>query len=293
MILFKIQRFCLHDGPGIRTTFFFKGCPLRCVWCHNPESWRPDTESFHDYQRCTNCRQCDALSFCPLDLKGQIGQDYTIEALVSEAMKDMSFYQTSGGGVTLSGGEVLSQPLHSLIELVEALRDAHIPIALDTSGYGAWSTLEALVPYLDCILYDIKSLSAQDHLTLTGVDNVLILENLKHLLHIKAKLCHNINQPTGIKPFRLQLRLPLIRGLNDRPKDLRALVAFLDNFDDKSILIDQIDLLAYHALGQHKGSRLVPPIDLSTYKAPSEDTLSQYFKTLNARHYTVTLGGAP
>lgn len=297
MLLFKIQRFSLHDGPGIRTTFFFKGCPLQCAWCHNPESWRFQTEDFYDKNACRGCQQCEVLEFCPLDLKGNIGEYYTIDTLVQEALKDQAFYQNTGGGVTLSGGEVLAQPAAELLTLVRALHRAGLSVALDTSGYGQWHVIEGLLPYLDCVLFDIKTLDAQAHLAKTGVDNAVILDNLKRLLAaITSKHQHGQPrkrqpaQPSAPKPLRLHLRLPLIGGFNDTLDNALQLVAFLKRHDQHHA-VDQIDLLPYHALGHHKGERLKTPISLESFEAPSAAAMEAFAQTLKQSHYKVTIGG--
>ena len=278
MIVTKIQRFSLHDGPGIRTTIFFKGCPLRCAWCHNPETWRWEPESFHDQDHCRLCSQCSTLDYCPLDYKGTVGEGYSNQQLVDLVLKDRDFYGNTGGGVTLSGGEVLSQPIESLHQLVQDFKSKGISIALDTSGYGELSAIKTLLPYLSLILFDIKMIDNQLHAQLVGTDNTLILQNLKWLLDHKPE------------HLKLHLRLPLLQPFHTSESYLADLLSWLDTHD-KNHGIDQIDLLPYHSMGQQKGVHLLDPIKLEVYSAPTTEMMQVIENALQQRGYLVTVGG--
>jgi pyruvate formate lyase activating enzyme len=185
--VFKIQRFSIHDGPGIRTTLFFKGCPLRCAWCHNPES----------QGRSPLLPEQDVTSVC--------------DALMVTIEKDMIFYEQSKGGVTFSGGEPLCQP-HLVAALADRCKSLEIHTCLDTSGFAPFPALEALAQKVDMVLYDIKLMDSQAHATFTGVTPELIFDNLARLSDLKIPL---------------RLRLPLIPGITDSRENILGLASFL------------------------------------------------------------------
>jgi pyruvate formate lyase activating enzyme len=259
-IIFDIQRFSLHDGPGIRTTVFFKGCPLKCLWCHNPESINPEIElAFYPY-KCINCGSC--ILVCPTgalqndDLKGKKydreicqfcwkcaeacpgealkvqGKRYTVEEVLTEVLRDLPFYKQSGGGVTLSGGEPTFQ-FDFCLALLKACKENNISTALDTSGFIPWERLERLLPFVDIFLYDIKHMDSEEHKRLTGVPNEVILENLLKL------------DKTG-KP--IEIRIPIIPGYNDSEKNIEAVSNFIKGLKS----IKGVRLLPYHKLGLSK-----------------------------------------
>lgn len=275
--LFAIQRFSIQDGPGIRTTFFFKGCPLRCLWCHNPESWRYEIEPFFDKNACRHCNYCTSLDFCPLDLKGSFGVDYPIHELVERALADLVFYRQSGGGVTLSGGEVLSQPIDDIEVLIKRFKGHRLNIALDTSGYCHPEVFRRVVPQVDWVLFDLKALDEASHLDLIGVPLNGILENFKWL--IKANL--------GASCL---LRLPLINELNASEAHLATLLQLLIRLDPQQT-IHRIQLLPYHEFGIYKGEKLSTPIIQKTFQPPSKVLLDMYQEQLTQLGYRVTIGG--
>ncbi|MEA4889437.1 MAG: glycyl-radical enzyme activating protein [Clostridiaceae bacterium] len=237
-LIFNIQRFSLQDGPGIRTTVFFKGCPLRCSWCHNPESQRntPELQAFPDLclhcgrcaavcsqaachqhpegtaidrRLCRNCGSCAAE--CPSGALILCGRYRTAESVIAEVVRDEPFYRQSGGGLTLSGGEPLLQPDFAL-ELLLAAKEQGLHTAVDTSGYADWQQLAALIPWTDLWLYDLKSMNTARHQTATGVSNNLILENLRRL---------------GQRSVPIHIRIPLIAGFNDSLEEMRRMSDFL------------------------------------------------------------------
>jgi pyruvate formate lyase activating enzyme len=191
--LYNIQKFALHDGPGIRTTAFFKGCPLSCWWCHNPESRSPEIQPMNGRT---------------------IGKKYTVDELLEILLLDEVFYEQSGGGVTFSGGEPLNQP-DFLCAVLEKSKEHGIHTAVDTSGCAPREVFERILPYTDLFLYDLKLMDASEHFKFTSVSNKGILENLKFLLH------------TGAGTI---VRIPLIPTITDTEKNLKKILEFLKPF---------------------------------------------------------------
>jgi len=263
-ITFNVQRFSTEDGPGIRTTVFLKGCPLRCTWCHNPEGLSPWPELMWYDVRCIGARDC--LSACPLDAlaltpQGMhidrerctacgacaeacptgalevIGREWTPEELFAEVEKDVVFYDTSGGGVTFSGGEPMRQA-DFVLALARLCREAGIHVALDTCGVAAWERYEQVLPLVDLLLYDLKLFDAKRHRAGTGVDNCSILENGRHIA-------------AAGKP--IWIRTPVIPGYTADAANVAALGDFIAA---ELPTVERWDLLAYTNLGQPKYHRL-------------------------------------
>jgi pyruvate formate lyase activating enzyme len=264
--IFDIRRFSIHDGPGIRTTVFFKGCPLRCVWCHNPESQSPFPEMILQPSRCTLCGECleacpngaiyqegdqiltdrekcklcqSCAQVCYAEARRFTGQELSLAQVMDEVTRDTAFYDQSGGGVTFSGGEPLFQA-GFLESLLVACKESEIHTALDTCGYAPFQILERLRGWVDLFLFDLKHLDDAIHRELTGVSNRLILDNLERL----AGLGHEI-----------YLRVPLIPGVNDDLDHLHALAEYAVGLPH----LLGIDLLPYHAIGVEKYGRLNKP----------------------------------
>jgi glycyl-radical enzyme activating protein len=276
--VFAIHRFSVHDGPGIRTAVFLKGCPLRCLWCHNPESFDPDPEiafiahrcgacgdcvqecpvsahrfedGVHVFNRavCTKCGRCaEACVFGALE---RTGADMAVGEIVREVLKDSVFYTESGGGVTVSGGEPLGQWRFTL-ELLSVLKSHGVHTALETSGFGPRNALEALLPVTDLFLFDIKSVNPEKHRKLTGVPNDSILENLEFLAG------------AGVK---VELRCPLVPGLNDSEEDIAAIAALVRKYPGLTGAV----LLPYHNTGNDKYVRYAIPNRLPGL-APADQT---------------------
>lgn len=258
-LIFDLRRFSIHDGPGIRTTVFFKGCPLNCAWCHNPESQSFAPELMLLPNRCVDCGACaatcphgaiwkmgdhwvtdrgicrvcgDCVAVCYADGRQIVGREYSLDELMETIMSDEAFYAQSGGGVTFSGGEPLAQP-EALKALLQACKARGYHNALDTCGHAPWSAFEEVLPLLDLVLYDLKLLDPEKHRQYTGVSNELILENLEKL----AK--------TGKE---LWLRIPIIPGVNDSPDDLAASAAFIRGLDGNP----RVFILPYHDVASSK-----------------------------------------
>ena len=258
--IFNIQKFCLHDGPGIRTAVFFKGCNLRCKWCANPESQGQSVQITWDSRKCTGCGRCEAgcpngakhpldtacvgcgvcLPQCPAGAIGKEGRRVTAEEVAAEVMKDKAFYDHSGGGVTLSGGEVLLQ-WDFAEELAKMLQNQGVHVAVETAGAVPERVFSAMLETVDYVLMDLKHWDSAAHKVGTGVENGQILKNLQLL------------QNSGV-PFLI--RIPVIPGFND---DLKAAEGFGKIL--REMQIPRVELLPFHQLGQHKYSLLNMPYE--------------------------------
>jgi len=223
-LIYDIKRFSVNDGPGIRTTVFFKGCPLACWWCHNPESRSNEVE------RATLIRKLGDNEFCQQET---IGKSVSIEEVMHEIVKDSVFYETSAGGVTFSGGEPLFQP-EFLAGLAEACRSEGIHTCLDTSGYCSPGLFRDLIPKIDLFLYDLKILDREKHIHYVGYPNDDILYNLQQL------------DDTGGDYI---IRVPVVPGVNEDRASMLSLLSYLKSFSNRG---KEIHFLPYHALARHK-----------------------------------------
>jgi len=236
--IFDMQRTSFVDGPGIRTTVFFKGCNLRCRWCHNPESQKAEKEILFYKNKCTGCGRCKDLNaedenfICYNDAKEICGKEYTTDAVFSEIVQDKSFYETSGGGVTFSGGECMLH-IDFLCEILKKCKENGIHTAVDTAGNVPWEYFEKVIPYTDLFLYDIKVMDSEVHKEHVGVTNSLILDNLEKLLNSKA--C-------------VWVRVPVVPGVNDTEEEMKNIKAFFET----NGYPEKVELLPYHAMGEHK-----------------------------------------
>jgi pyruvate formate lyase activating enzyme len=280
-IVFDIRRFSIHDGPGIRTTVFLKGCPLECAWCHNPESQAADPELIMRPNRCLRCGAC--VEACPEDAirlgaDGPItdlarcercglctdacfsgarelaGRELTAAQVMAEIERDRPFYDESGGGATFSGGEPLLQP-EFLLELLQTCRAGGIATALDTCGYAPYAVLDRIRPYVDLFLYDIKTLDDRKHRALTGVSNELIVRNLQAL---------------GKRGARIIVRVPVIPGINDGARELRAVGALVATLPS----VVRVELLPYHRIGVEKYGRIAREYSLPELRPPSQEQMA-------------------
>jgi pyruvate formate lyase activating enzyme len=297
-VIFDVKRYAIHDGPGIRTTVFLKGCPLACRWCHNPESQASGPELFFRAGRCVACGAC--VEACPRGVlvKGErgavtavgecercgacaaacyaearqlVGRTVSVEEVMAEVERDRAFYERSGGGVTLSGGEPLMQG-EFLYGLLAASKRMGIDTALDTSGYAQWEIIDRIRGLVDLFLYDIKVVDAARHRELTGVSNELILENLWKLSRHGHDIC---------------LRVAVIPGVNDNDDSLREIGALASRLPN----IEEIDILPYNRLGVEKYERLGRECPMSDFPPISDDRLTGMALLLGTFGLRVKIGG--
>ncbi len=282
-IVYNIQKLSVHDGPGIRTTVFLKGCPLKCTWCSNPESQSIKEQMLYFDNLCVGCGAC--ISECPLQLihiengkssfdkskctdcgactkvcqtksREMSGKRLTVDEVVKEVKKDILFYENSGGGVTFCGGEPTMQKDY-LLELMQACYDEGIDITLDTCGYCNHENFKAFIPYVNLFLFDCKLMNAKKHQQYTEQDNELILENLKFLLQ------HNKN---------VHIRIPLIPEVNDTEENVQSLANFIHD-NAKNSTNYSIDILPYHEYGKSKYKAL--GLEFIPYKSYTPTELNE------------------
>ncbi len=246
-LIFDIQRGSLVDGPGIRTTIFFKGCNLRCAWCHNPESQKHGKELAVFLEKCVGCGACkiacknnencalceNCVAACPTGARKIYGKKFSLKQLFMVARKDKNFYAESGGGVTLSGGECMLYPAF-VAALAKRCKAEGISVAVDTAGNVPWESFESVLHYVDLFLYDVKCITPDLHKKFTGADNALILQNLKRLQQRNQKII---------------VRVPVIPDFNEG-EELDKIKKFVQ---DNGL---QAEYLAYHAMGQAKAAAL-------------------------------------
>ena len=296
-LIFDIQRFSLHDGPGIRTIVFFKGCPLKCVWCSNPESQKFPREIMFNASKCIDCGTC--IDVCPQNAIKEDNQNYRVDTelcdlcgmccdecptqalqwsgkhlsvseVLTEIEKDREFYESSGGGVTFSGGEPLGQP-EFLKELLMACKKRGIHTAVETCGYTKWEHIEDIIPHTGLFLYDLKHMDGTEHEKMTGYDNRLILENLKKLSDTAPDII---------------VRVPIVPGLNDSEKNLNDTAEFM-----RKLNLSEIHLLPYHNYGESKYTMLGKIYDLKDLDALSEQDLTAIKQLLEQHDLNVNIGG--
>jgi pyruvate formate lyase activating enzyme len=299
-IIFNIQRFSIHDGPGIRTTVFMNGCPLHCFWCQNPESQTLRPEIFFDAEKCKGCGKCvqacpegaveisegrsktnrglckgigKCAEACPNEARNLIGREAKLEEVFKEVAADAIFYQESEGGVTLSGGEPLTQPQFAM-SLLKLCKEAGIHTVIETCGYGRWETVRQILNYVDLVLYDFKHMDPVEHEKGTGVSNELILENSK-------KIHHELFVP-------ILARVPIIPGYNDSVMNIEATAKFIATELGSSI---KVHLLPYHRLGETKYERLERPSQSISIEPPSEEHMSELQRIVESFGLTAMIGG--
>lgn len=273
-VIFNIQRISFADGPGIRTTVFLKGCNLRCAWCHNPESQSFSKQLLVYKDKCTECgrckevcpyhfEECDAcgkcVTSCMNDAREICGMEMSPEEVFEEIIKDRVFFESSGGGVTFSGGECMLQ-IDFLAEILRMCKENNIHTAVDTAGNVTWDRFSKIIPYTELFLYDIKSMNTQIHKKYTGVGNELILENLTKLLKQKVKVW---------------VRVPIISGINDTMGEMAAIKEFykINGFPEKT------ELLPYHTLGKNKYCALNR--EAENFEIPSQKIIDKLYKEIN------------
>jgi pyruvate formate lyase activating enzyme len=297
-IIFDIERFAIHDGPGIRTTLFLKGCPLSCWWCHNPESISPRRELVFFEAKCIGCGKC--FGVCPVGAHERLpdggrvfhrdtctlcgkcvdacaaealvmeGRQIGVEEAVEELSRDAPYYATSGGGVTLSGGEPMRQAAFSAAVL-EGCRARGLHTALDTSGQAPWEDYQRVLPAADLVLYDLKLADPEEHRKYTGVTNSLILSNLGRI---------------DEEGTPIEVRIPVVPGVNDGERNIEASADILCRLRH----LTRVLLLPYHRMGEAKYSRLGRTYRLPETAPPTDDAIRRISARLAARGLKVESG---
>jgi len=260
--LFDIQKFSLHDGPGIRSVVFFKGCPMRCPWCSNPESQSPHVEIKASNKHNEDSTWCSETT---LSIQGKI---MPLEDIVDEVLKDKAFYEESGGGVTLSGGEVLMQH-QAARQLAKKLHAHDIHVALETTGYASKEAFLSLIEDVDLLLYDLKHVDSDMHLKVIGVSNTRILDNLRLAIEFKKDIL---------------IRIPVIPGFNDSLSDAHAFAKLIQSYQ-----LTKVHLLPFHQYGESKYERLGLPYTMHTIKALHPEDLNDYQAIFTAYGLDCTL----
>ncbi|MDR1507097.1 MAG: glycyl-radical enzyme activating protein [Treponema sp.] len=294
LLVSDIQRFCTHDGPGVRTVVFLKGCPLRCPWCANPESLEARQELYYIKNKCIACGECIkacpehcisvtdkhvvverdtcthcflCTGVCPATALQIKGRWYTADELVEQVLKDQEFFDRSGGGLTLSGGEVLAQAAAAEI-LLRRIKQLGIHCAIETSGFARWKNLGRILPFCDLVYYDIKMADAERHLSVTGQDNKIILNNLFAAVKEGANIV---------------IRLPMIPGRNMDDDNINALIKMLLPYNLP------VEPLVFHQLGKNKYSAVGKPYEMENAAVSKKEDLASIAERLKRAGLKVIL----
>ena len=296
-MIFNIQKFSLHDGPGIRTTVFFKGCPLSCLWCHNPESQNTRQDMLYDREKCVMCGMCakvcpqqaisvvgnsmvtdltkcdfcgECVIYCIPGAREIAGRTYTVPEVLDQVLRDRAFYEESGGGVTLSGGEPLVH-VDFAEELLRRLKEEGIHTAVDTSGAVPFESLQRVAKYTDLFLYDLKLVDEEKHREFTGGSNQEIVENLRKLTEIHDTI---------------YLRIPIIEGVNAEESFIEETLSLVDG-----LRIEEVHLLSYHSIAQHKYKKLGRDYADERMQVPSPEMMHRLRTMVAEKGYKVKKEG--
>jgi pyruvate formate lyase activating enzyme len=295
-LVFNFMRFSLHDGPGLRTTVFFKGCPLNCPWCHNPESQSFQPEAMYVSDRCISCQTCCSVcgsgalhwdngpqrnsarctfcgacaEACPAEARKLVGKRIQVADLMEEIRHDIAFFDESGGGVTFSGGEPLAQP-QFLEAALAVCKSEGIHTVVDTCGYAPSAVIRRIMPYVDEFLFDLKLADDARHRQVVGVSNALILENLGIIAREHAAVA---------------VRIPVIPGINDDEDNLEQSFRLLGELG-----LSKVDLLRYHASGMEKYNRLSLAYRLTDVKPPTAQRMQEIAERFSCRGFQIRIGG--
>lgn len=285
--VFNIQRFCVNDGPGIRTAVFFKGCPLNCLWCHNPESKIATPQIMYDANKCISCGRCvnvcsnhcilngthiylrenctacgKCIDACLSSAFDKAGYEIESADVLKEILRDRAFYKNSGGGITLSGGEPMAQPKFAL-EILKMAKENSLHTCMETCGHASAENFTAVAPYVDIFLFDWKITNCNKHKKYTGVPNTLILSNLKLLDSIGAKII---------------LRCPIIPTVNDNSEHFKGIADIANSL--KNIL--QIEIEPYHPLGKTKSEKLGQNYAFSDIEIVNNETAAKWIAEIGS-----------
>jgi len=302
-LITNIQRFSINDGPGIRTTVFFKGCMLKCPWCHNPECINPEQEFYYHQEKCARCGLC--VEVCPenaITLPGEngeeypvrdrnkcnncmkcvencphgaltiVGQYYTKEEIIKEVISDQVFYKRSGGGMTLSGGEVLMFPEFAK-ELLKEVKEYYIHTCIDTSGFAKWEVLEDLLRYVDLVLLDIKHMDPKMHEKVIGVPNMVILNNARKMAEMGVKM---------------RLRIPVIPGFNDTEENMYKILKFAKELGDSVV---GVDILPFHNWAEKKYDQLDLEYKFKGIPSLTREEVEDFEKIFKDNGFDTSIGG--
>jgi pyruvate formate lyase activating enzyme len=298
-VVFNLQHYSIHDGPGIRTTVFLMGCPLKCIWCQNPESQHVKPALFFNQEICTGCGTClwvcpekvirlfegisktdrtrcaghgKCVEACPNEARSLMGREMSALEVFEDVRADAIFYKGSGGGVTLSGGDPIVQPTFAT-GILKLCREAGFHTAMETCGFAKWEILEGILKHTDLVLYDIKHMESASHKELTGVPNELILENARKI-HQELKL-------------PMLARIPIIPGYNDSQENLETTARFIKH----DLGSPKVYLLPYHRLGEVKYHRMEQPDKITEIDPPGEDDMASLVKIFESEGLKAVIGG--
>ena len=288
--VFNIQKFSINDGPGIRTTVFLKGCPLNCIWCHNPESKSAEEELFYNFEKCIGCGRCAAVcpqkchtfedgrhifnrekcivcgkcaEECYTGALETVGYVRTVEEIITEVLKDRDFYENSGGGMTVSGGEPMMQ-FDFTYSLFKAAKEAGLHTCIETCGFAPKENFKKLAQYVDIFLFDCKETDSRRHKEYTGVPNESIKENIKMLDEMGSKII---------------LRCPIIPTLNDRQDHFEAIAELAESLNN----IIEVNIEPYHPLGSSKAMFLGKKYVLEDLSFPDNETVNRWIEIISSK----------